>query len=819
MSKLLKIFSTTLLSVIILSASASRVYATYNTPADLNLIGANGGKLTADACKAATGGTDIYCDTGIASSLLNAATCAITSDGGTSPCKFADFLNGKYQVAQGQTPVSFLQQDNNTQGLGSLLMGLNYNVLNARPVSGIIFALDQVDKVVTPEKVYAAEPQAYNPKTGYDLLQPIQAFWGWAVTVAYSFMILIIVFVAFAMMFRYRIDDKSVLQIKTAIPGIVMAMILIPLSYPISGLFIDAIALGTNVVHGFMFGPGGPARDVYTNGTGQQNVLFNASESRGLYADDWRLNVFRIREALDVRPLGNIAGSVFCPAETSGSGGSDTICQSSSYGVLTAVDSFLRWALAWTNTPDGDYDSGLSLLLGNILNFAFNLVALIVSFRIAFRLIKKLLTLMFFPIFSPFIFATVAIPGVGSKNLMSFIKSMASASLFFIVTYSLFLFSIVFMNKAFYNSIPNIETYSYSPPLLGWVGQTVNSLGQQVTDRNTTSMLFVLLGAGLFLSIPKILDGIDDYLGIEQSLIPKALKPYVDDITYSADYALRKAPVALAAGGQTIGGGLYTNTLGALGRRIGSNSKNPFDDSTADKFKDTARAEIQRLQEERANAKGPLAPLSRGISSAKIAAYKAGANARSNFYGAGPAIGAKPGENKAAIDVVVRFVGISGVGGYSAAIAADAFVGYKGELAGEIEVATAEGATIPQGDLYFVERGSGASGGKVIAVISNEVKSKTALVVIDDKDITHDKSKSLIKVNGKSFFGQKKQKVPVKLVVVGGVSGTGDDFLGSWSTQNKDGKNFQVFVDAKPDPVTKKVDYGFTVGRGGTLGI
>src|SRR5690606_18904813 len=163
----------------------------------------------------------------------------------------------------------------------------------------------KVYALTNPGRVYAEDlgvaPAPYFPSgTGFQLLQPIQAFWGWSVNIVYGILILIIIGIAFAIIFRNNLGGSQVVTIQSAIPSIALAMILVPLSYAISGLFIDAITIGTNAVHAFLLGPGAPGNAVYESrnvllkGKCENQTSDDASCDRGLYADDDRVNWFNI---------------------------------------------------------------------------------------------------------------------------------------------------------------------------------------------------------------------------------------------------------------------------------------------------------------------------------------------------------------------------------------------------------------------------------------------------------------------------------------------------------------------------------------------
>ncbi len=465
---------------------------------------------------------------------------------------------------------------NQGPGISGMIILSATNLLQARPASGVIFALDQVDKVVSPGAVYAqttstqptGAPQPYFPGTGYALLTPIQSFWGWAATLSFSFMTLIIIVVAFAMIFRARLGGKQVVQIQNAIPGIVLAMVLIPLSYPISGLFIDGITLSTNIFHDFIFGPAGPGASVYqvgpsgdaaktkgSNCTGSDcQDAFGGDGTRGLYGDDWRVSSLRIREQFGAIPIATGIAQSFCT--TNASTGQQANCNNINLGQFNLIDSVVS---AFQN------NSGLAMLIGNILNLIFNLIAIVISLKITWKLIKKFVTMIFLPIVSPFIFATVAIPGRGTAIMFDYFKQMGNAALHFIVTYCLFLVVIVFANPAFHGTITDASAISgYRPPVLaGWLTSIIS-----VNGGISSSVIFTLLALGLFIAIPTILDDLDKAFKTAPSPL---LGNIAKELRASSDVAFRQVPAVVgtasrnilsgASRGLTAGNRLYESTF------------------------------------------------------------------------------------------------------------------------------------------------------------------------------------------------------------------------------------------------------------------
>lgn len=782
------------LSVLVLGLFVMPLSVEANSPAINNLIPQD---LPEEVCLAASNGAEKHCTAG----LLSAAVTAMETFFGTG-VSFTDFKNVEAAVESGdQAALKYVLSKNRTPGLASLALNLNYVMLEQRPVSGVVFALDRLETTLVGEPVLAqtasaGDPAPYFPGTGFSFLQPIQSFWGWSVTISYSFMILIIVGVAFALMFRGQIENGViVVQLQQAIPGIVMAMILIPLSYPISGLFIDVISLSTNVYHDFIFGPAGPGREVYLNGAPEGTTGFNDPSSRGLYADDWRLNIFRFREFIGVNQLSEVTKIRLC--SDSDSQGNDNFCSVANSGILTFADTVLRVFFGSTSEA-----------LGGLINFLFSLVAIIVSIRVAKRLVVKLVTMMFLPIVSPFIFATLAIPGTGSKNVVTYIKNLAAASLAFIVTYIVMVTTLVLTNEAFFRTIPNLDTYSFRPPLLGDLGALISGAvdGTTSSGLGTSGFLFTLVGAFIFLVLPRILDDIDDRLGIEKSFIPKALKPYIDDAQYSTDYTFRKAvPGLYAAGRSTLNTG-WRNTLGLIGRNIGEGKASPFEDSNLDKFKDSRRDQISAIQTQLSDPSTGF--LKRAGLNAQLAIARGTGNAAAKFYGdSGTPFTPKKDEGGVKFAIEVSFPDIEGYRMEFTKVTR-LFTSKAGRVEGLMVLSVPDKSSSPAGAIIFNNYGSPTDLviGKLMYAGDPTSKDFFQISIGNPKDAKYDSSRNVIIFTKNTFAGQDKVRVPVVLTHASG--GTSGWKVGTYQLTGKT----KIMAMVGDNAAGSLNNYSFTIG-------
>lgn len=499
-----------LILILILCINVSlvtRVKAVFDSPADLNLLsitpaelnqqfaGCNVTSLSGLAGGLVKGYSKIF--TGLTFSEMACLQDQLTNQTSGDPSQVSAFLNEK--VKENPNVMSFVS-------------GISTALLEQRPVSGINYVGEKIYALQNIGSVYAQqeqerEPSYYNPGgTGYTLLRPIQSFWGWSVNVVYGFMILIIIGIAFAIMFRQKLSGGTEVRIQNAIPSIALALILVPLSYPISGLFIDFITIGSNAVHQFFLGPGAPGRFVYENrNEGERTQCPSGATGdhqcdRGYFPDDPRIDWFSIKDRVVVSEgftaVGEMAGF-------------------DQDRLFRAIAWFLN-IFAEDRTP--------AQWFGDVINVLFSILMIWIGVKIAWQLFKKYLVIILMPIVSPFVFAMVAIPGNSTKSIMSYLKVLGGAALFFIVAYALFLLSIIFASPYFYNSIPDVRAGFFNPPLIGNIVGLFNQTATGVNESSgVTPFLFTVISLGIYFSIPKILDGIDASLGAK-NIIPEFIK-------------------------------------------------------------------------------------------------------------------------------------------------------------------------------------------------------------------------------------------------------------------------------------------------------
>lgn len=101
-----------------------------------------------------------------------------------------------------------------------------------REISGIRYTKDLIKKFNPVTEVRA---ESY----GFTGLTWLQKFWKGFRDMSYALLVLIIIVFAFMIMFRVKISPQLVISIQSALPKVVIALILITFSYAIAGFAID----------------------------------------------------------------------------------------------------------------------------------------------------------------------------------------------------------------------------------------------------------------------------------------------------------------------------------------------------------------------------------------------------------------------------------------------------------------------------------------------------------------------------------------------------------------------------------------------------
>lgn len=176
-----------------------------------------------------------------------------------------------------------------------------FNTVSQSPLSGIGYLNNLSNKLSPVSHVKAAE-------SGYGFLagQSMVGLWTITRNISYSFLVLAIVVIAFMIMFRVKINPQTVISIQSALPKLVVTLVLITFSYAIAGFIIDLmyVVIGLFAAIASTSGLSDlPAPDLFANLIGQYNgftilytywVHFVASAFQAIFVSGsrWFLGIF-----------------------------------------------------------------------------------------------------------------------------------------------------------------------------------------------------------------------------------------------------------------------------------------------------------------------------------------------------------------------------------------------------------------------------------------------------------------------------------------------------------------------------------------------
>ena len=105
-------------------------------------------------------------------------------------------------------------------------------VFTMRPVSAISYFRDIISK-------FKLVPEAKAQGFGFSAANPVLTIWRVSRNITYTLLVLVVIVMAFMIMFRVKISPQVVISVQSALPKVVITIILITFSYAIAGFLID----------------------------------------------------------------------------------------------------------------------------------------------------------------------------------------------------------------------------------------------------------------------------------------------------------------------------------------------------------------------------------------------------------------------------------------------------------------------------------------------------------------------------------------------------------------------------------------------------
>gem|GEM_PF-674777 len=305
-----------------------------------------------------------------------------------------------------------------------------------RPLSGISYVKEKIQNFSLVPVAHAAP----GPGFGFNALSPIQSLWRAMRDISFGLFVIAAIVLAFMIMFRVKISPQVVISVQSAIPKIIIALILVTFSYAIAGFLIDAMYVIFGLISLAFGNMGG-----LISGTPSQVFLFLTQGQAAAGTNNTNWGVF-------------LLGAVYIIAFIIGF----LVLLILNIGVLGAF--ITGAALVGVGSLIGGVVTPLLTLLGPLIVIFIIVVIVTFFLKIIWSLLKAFANIVLLTMFAPLqIAAGLVIPNLGFG---SWVKSYVSNLAVFVVTSSLFLFSYIFLAEGWQIGFTQFNVANGA----GWLG-------------------------------------------------------------------------------------------------------------------------------------------------------------------------------------------------------------------------------------------------------------------------------------------------------------------------------------------------------------
>lgn len=390
--------------------------------------------------------------------------CFLTSAGDVGTC--VEALNKFIPQLKG---TGFIQTKNN-KGIASL-------IFEERSLSGTSYFKQKLNRFHLIPEVSAQT----SPGFGFSVLEPVQKMWKGMRDISFGLFVVAALAVSFMIMFRVKINPQTVITVQSAIPKLIVALILVSFSYAIAGLMIDLMYVFIGLVS--LLAPNLTVFDV------EPSLFFGFLTKSNILIV---LGVYMFFFVISF--IGSVAAMMGAPLFATLS------------GVFLA---FFWWIII-------------------ILVVVLIIVCLWISFKTLWALLKAFANILLSVIFGPIqIVLGVVIPNMGFG---AWLKNLLANLSVFVVTGILILFSIVFLVNGvmlgleeFFGGVPGSPSLG-ATILHFFIGDIVpNAITGQVTpgwppflgggdSKAVVGLMFLGVSFVLFTLIPKATEIVQGFI-------------------------------------------------------------------------------------------------------------------------------------------------------------------------------------------------------------------------------------------------------------------------------------------------------------------
>lgn len=327
-------------------------------------------------------------------------------------------------------------------------------------------------------------PQVQAQGIGFSGLYVLLGLWKAFRNVAYALLAAIMIIVGFMVMFRKKIDPKTVVTVQNAIPRVVIALLLVTFSYAIVGVMIDLMYLTIVLAVSLIFqANGADLGNAVTVAVGGGSPKVGDITSMIFTGGGWGL--FRMLTGSGIQAYDDIASWMT---------GGFNIWKTAAFTVLPALfGSLFGFKGAWLGLTNGP----MLLLVILVIVLLFGFV------RIFFMLIDAYINIIISLLTAPFQLMMEAVPGTNAFAM--WFKHLLSKILVFPLTATLLMIAAVLTSQ-------DISKGIWAPPFLSSGTETFGMAG--------------IIGLGMLLVIPTVVAGFQKALKAEP-LVPGGLSTIV----------------------------------------------------------------------------------------------------------------------------------------------------------------------------------------------------------------------------------------------------------------------------------------------------
>ena len=353
------------------------------------------------------------------------------------------------------------------------------------------------------KKTYA---QATEKEVGVGLttIAPISGLWQTFRNIVYALFVIVFVFIGIGIMFRTRIDPRTVMTIQNQIPKIVIALILVTFSFAIAGFLIDIMWVAILLVANILMPTSGSGFD-YITPFGLLNVIPGTSIAN--------TSATGVGGMLSI--MSNVAG--FMGASIFKTGFNATGVQSLIALPTNSCDPGILGLGGIACFLGGVLSSVLGAILGFFIGMAVSLIAFFVvaialiyaCFKLWFELLKAYISILIDIVFAPFWIVAGLFPGTNSPGnppkvgFGAWARDMLGNLMAFPAAIAMFFLAAIF-TRQFIGSCPDAASCKFFiPPLIGPQGSNfgpVIAFGLIMMTPNVVKMtksIFKSAGVGI----------------------------------------------------------------------------------------------------------------------------------------------------------------------------------------------------------------------------------------------------------------------------------------------------------------------------------